>query len=683
MMKKMICTLMALMMFCGLLAAAPPAALAEVEAAAAEGAGAEGGAEGPGSGGAPGAPDGFREGSVPGAPKGDDLPKRPQGDGITGDGLSKLIESILSGETEIDEGLLEKLAGMTGEEEPKGVSPETVVEADFIDPVFRAKVRGILGILRGESIRAGDAAGFKGSLDVSGLDINSLAGIEYFTSLTSLDCSYNRLTSLDVSACVSLEELYCNDNYLRSLDVAGIKYLSVLECSSNRLAYLDLSGLYNLDILLCGGNRLAELKLTDQGSLRILECCGNNLTGLYLPAMPSLEWLNCSDNMLETLSAAPPLTSLAAALPGLKNLNCGGNFLTVLSALPSGLQNLCCRSNLLQELDLSALNQLVYLACQENRIQNMALSATARYTGIDLRYNRIPGLSSIINNDRSRIWDRGDFLYTPQTHRLFSGVQKIRELPVMVTKGAALPMKGKIHGGSGDQSISWALADWSGDAGTKPSLVGGVLQGDTSGTAVVKASVADGKAPGAAYTQYFKVAVAEPLAFAGGKDYNIPATQVGQAIAPIYLTTGLSGSIPSWNFSVAGQPGGSSMSMDGHMTGAEAAEGLPEGLSLREDGLIYGTPTQSCPAGTATIIVEDDFGQELAITIAYGAMTGTATTKPGDINGDGEVNYLDLSLLLAEFGKSGDAITVKAADLNGDGEINYIDLSILLANFGT
>jgi len=43
---------------------------------------------------------------------------------------------------------------------------------------------------------------------------------------------------------------------------------------------------------------------------------------------------------------------------------------------------------------------------------------------------------------------------------------------------------------------------------------------------------------------------------------------------------------------------------------------------------------------------------------------------------------MDLSVLLANFGKSGSAITNKLADINEDGDVNVMDLSVLLANFG-
>ena len=61
--------------------------------------------------------------------------------------------------------------------------------------------------------------------------------------------------------------------------------------------------------------------------------------------------------------------------------------------------------------------------------------------------------------------------------------------------------------------------------------------------------------------------------------------------------------------------------------------------------------------------------------------TPTSSSAPtpvvGDINGDGTVNIVDLSILLSNWGTS-DA----AADLNHDGTVNIIDLSILLSHWG-
>ena len=69
--------------------------------------------------------------------------------------------------------------------------------------------------------------------------------------------------------------------------------------------------------------------------------------------------------------------------------------------------------------------------------------------------------------------------------------------------------------------------------------------------------------------------------------------------------------------------------------------------------------------------------------VAYATPNGIeVVNQPGDINKDGNVNILDLSILLANFGKKAEDAANPATDINGDGDINIQDLSILLANFG-
>ena len=54
----------------------------------------------------------------------------------------------------------------------------------------------------------------------------------------------------------------------------------------------------------------------------------------------------------------------------------------------------------------------------------------------------------------------------------------------------------------------------------------------------------------------------------------------------------------------------------------------------------------------------------------------------GDIDGDGQINSIDLALLLADYGKSGAALKGSLADVDGDGQVNSIDLALLLAGYG-
>lgn len=57
-------------------------------------------------------------------------------------------------------------------------------------------------------------------------------------------------------------------------------------------------------------------------------------------------------------------------------------------------------------------------------------------------------------------------------------------------------------------------------------------------------------------------------------------------------------------------------------------------------------------------------------------------TRPGDVDGDGDVDLSDLAVLLSHFGEAAGA-TYQDGDFDCDGDVDLQDLSVLLANFGT
>lgn len=68
------------------------------------------------------------------------------------------------------------------------------------------------------------------------------------------------------------------------------------------------------------------------------------------------------------------------------------------------------------------------------------------------------------------------------------------------------------------------------------------------------------------------------------------------------------------------------------------------------------------------------------------ATLSITSLKIGDVDGDGKVGILDISILLTNFrAKSTDANwdTAKVADLNNNGEVEIIDLSMMLVNYDT
>ena len=115
-------------------------------------------------------------------------------------------------------------------------------DTDFtalFDPDFAKKLQELGHISDAENITPADMENIAAitSLHVTGTDdasgLTSLQGIEYFESLTYLNCSNNQLTSLDVSANTALTELYCFSNQLTSLDISRNTVLTELSCSDN------------------------------------------------------------------------------------------------------------------------------------------------------------------------------------------------------------------------------------------------------------------------------------------------------------------------------------------------------------------------------------------------------------------------------------------------------------------
>ena len=141
-------------------------------------------------------------------------------------------------------------------------------------------------------------------IDVENKYISNLSGLQFFPNLKVLNCSHNRLTSLDVSKNTVLQELVCWENQLTSLDVSQNTALQELACFENQLTSLDVSQNPALQKLNCGHNRLTSLDVSKNTELTYLKCNYNRLTELDVSKNTELTYLDCGYNRLTELDVS-------------------------------------------------------------------------------------------------------------------------------------------------------------------------------------------------------------------------------------------------------------------------------------------------------------------------------------------------------------------------------------------
>ena len=200
-----------------------------------------------------------------------------------------------------------------------GAFADVAVNAvNFPDEIFREYVSGIDrdgdGILSTTELASVTVIDIHKEYNTdSDSKISSLKGIEYFTNLEYLDCSYNLLTTLDLSKNTALEWLNCsrnilsyinNNHYLRSLNVTGCTKLQTLRCYGNALTALDLSTNTALTELSCSENNLTALDVSKNTALTELDCWDNYLTTLDVSKNAELIYLSCTNNRLTDLDVS-------------------------------------------------------------------------------------------------------------------------------------------------------------------------------------------------------------------------------------------------------------------------------------------------------------------------------------------------------------------------------------------
>ena len=130
-------------------------------------------------------------------------------------------------------------------------------------------------------------------VNVSNVGVSSLKGIEHFTELLELDCSYNDLKELDVSANKKLEELYCRDNQLTAVDTRSNPELLELSIENNQIGGVDVSRNPKLRLLFCVNNKISALDVSSNTAIISLDCSANQITALDVRKNTAMTMLQC------------------------------------------------------------------------------------------------------------------------------------------------------------------------------------------------------------------------------------------------------------------------------------------------------------------------------------------------------------------------------------------------------
>ncbi len=143
---------------------------------------------------------------------------------------------------------------------------------------------------------------YTGTLELRNKELVNLKGIEYFTSMTELDCSHNKLQLLDLTALKNLKQLNVSYNDLTQLTIGNDSTLETIDCSNNKLELLNLAAITTVQNLDCSDNELTMLNVAGLYQLKVLECSDNKLSGLAVDGLVGLQELYCEGNALLNLN---------------------------------------------------------------------------------------------------------------------------------------------------------------------------------------------------------------------------------------------------------------------------------------------------------------------------------------------------------------------------------------------
>ena len=312
------------------------------------------------------------------------------------------------------------------------------------------------------------------AIDVSGMEISELTGIEYFTALKTLNCSNNQLNSstFDLSKNTALEELNCSSNILSALGVTANTKLKKLNCSGNQLNDLDVSKNTALKELYCyrnsirdegmqtlisslhqnGGTLCAYDTTSDQNEMtttnvadakakkwqvkawdgsKLVDYAG--LFAVYINAtnFPDAAFRNyvgdfdlnsngyLTENEIDAVTEiSVPMMNITSLkgieyFTALTTLDCNSNKLTALDVTKNtALENLICVGNQLSALNVANCTTLYTLDCSENKLTTLDVTKNTALQMLYCNDNQLTALDMTANTSLSTLYCHGNKITT-------------------------------------------------------------------------------------------------------------------------------------------------------------------------------------------------------------------------------------------------------------------------------
>ena len=397
---------------------------------------------------------------------------------------------------------------------------------------------------------------------------------------------------------------------------------------------LNVGGLTNLQTLYCWSNILTELDVRSLANLEYLYCDRNLLTKLDVRGLTNLRYLYCDRNVLTELDVR--------GLANLEFLNCNDNALTELNVRGlTKLRYLYCDKNVLTELDVRGLANLEFLNCNDNALTKLNVSGLTNLKILECNGNAfteldVRGLANL------------EFLNCNDNALAKLNVSSLTNLEFLECYYNAL------------------------------------TELDVSGCTSLQVLLC----PYNALTKLVLNATAPYWCIYVDNNY-LPNTSA------IIGRNDITWDIDDFIFSPQKSVTGTGYSITGKVISV-AGDKRPATVTLKQNGNTkYTTYTNqngeyafnNVTPGVYTLVITKTSYLSytknlLKVNNPNNPPYKDVTLIPGDIDGDGYVNYNDFLIFLANYNKQGAGILNPAADVNGDRYVDYNDFITFLSGYG-